>query len=96
MKIFLSHSGHKKALVREIKRKLPEQMTAWIDEVELLIGEDIGRSIKAAVKHSSDFVVLFVDLNAANSEWVQRGVEVGAATRSGSRKRIYSPRCYRP
>ena len=39
MRIFLSHSSIQKPLVREIKKRLPQHLNAWIDEERLLFGE---------------------------------------------------------
>jgi len=46
MKIFFSHSSRDKPLVREIQKSLPEHIKSWIDEKELLIGDDLKDSIK--------------------------------------------------
>lgn len=57
MKIFLSHSSKHKPLVREIKSYLPEHLNLWLDEKELLIGDDISSSIKEVIEADTDFVV---------------------------------------
>ncbi len=70
IRIFLSHSSQRKALVREIKNKLPEHIRSWIDEVNLLPGENIGRSIKTVIHQATDFVIIFIDARAVESQWV--------------------------
>ena len=50
MKVFLSHSSRDKALVREIRSHLPEHVTTWLDEEELLVGQDLKISIKSAIE----------------------------------------------
>ncbi len=75
MKIFLSHSSKDKPLVREIRKQLPEHIKAWIDEKELLIGEDLEGSIKNAIDAGSDFVLLFLSSDSVESEWVNRELE---------------------
>jgi DeoR/GlpR family transcriptional regulator of sugar metabolism len=75
MRIFLSHSSRHKPLVREVKNCLPEHIKAWIDEKELLVGDDIEISIKTAIQADSDFVVLFLDSNAMRSQWVRKELE---------------------
>jgi DeoR/GlpR family transcriptional regulator of sugar metabolism len=70
MKIFLSHSSKNKPLVREIKSFLPEHMKLWIDEKDILVGDNIIGSIKEAIKTNSDFLIVFLDTNSIKSEWV--------------------------
>jgi hypothetical protein len=72
IRIFLSHSSHKNNLVHAIKSNLPEYIQAWVDEFDLLVGENIGRSIRTTIDRRSDFVVPLIDENAANSQWVLR------------------------
>lgn len=72
MKIFLSHSSRAKPLVREVRRYLPESIRTWLDEKDLLAGDDIHVSLRDAIKIESDFLVLFVDAHSVNSEWVAK------------------------
>ncbi len=72
MRIFLSHSSRNKPLVREIKGYLPEHIRAWIDETDLLAGENLGRSIKSTIQTATDYLILFVDQYAVSSEWVRQ------------------------
>jgi DeoR/GlpR family transcriptional regulator of sugar metabolism len=75
MHIFLSHSSKQKPLVREVKRHLPSYLGTWLDEEKLLFGDDISESISTAIKCDTDYVLLFIDENAAISEWVVREIE---------------------
>lgn len=75
MKIFLSHNSRHKPLVREIKRCLPEHINLWIDEKELLIGDDLNTSIKDAIETNTDFVIIFIDSYAIQSPWVLKEVD---------------------
>ncbi len=75
MKIFLSHNSRHKPLVREIKRYLPEHINLWIDEKDLLIGDDLNTSIKDAIETDTDFVIIFIDNYAIQSPWVLKELE---------------------
>lgn len=61
MRIFLSHSSRQKPLVREVKKYLPEHINEWIDEKDLLVGDEIDAD--------ADFVILFIDSYAVESAW---------------------------
>lgn len=74
MKIFLSHSSKHKPLVREIKSYLPEHLNLWLDEKELLIGDDLSKSIQDTIEAESDFVVFFIDSSSISSEWVMKEI----------------------
>jgi len=62
MKIFLSHSNKHKPLVREIKSYLPEHLNLWLDEKELLIGDNISTSIQKTIQAETDYVVFLLML----------------------------------
>jgi len=70
MKIFLSHSSRNKPLVREIKSHFPEHIKLWIDEKDLLIGDNIEHSIKDAIETNSDYIIFFIDGSTITSSWV--------------------------
>lgn len=73
MKIFLSHSSSQKALVREVKRHLPNKLDAWLDEVDLGVGIDVEKGLQEAILRC-DLLLLFIDHAANNSEWVAKEV----------------------
>ena len=75
MKIFLSHNSRHKPLIREIKHYLPEHINLWIDEKDLLIGDDIGTTIKDAIETNTDFVIIFIDTYAIRSQWVLKELD---------------------
>ncbi|MCU7867434.1 MAG: TIR domain-containing protein [Candidatus Thiodiazotropha sp. (ex Lucinoma borealis)] len=75
MKIFLSHSSSQKPLVREIRRHFPEHVDTWIDEQNLFIGDNFSSSLKEQVSEKSDYLLLFLDKDAAESQWVQKEVQ---------------------
>ena len=72
MKIFLSHSSERKPLVREVKSYFPEHIKSWIDEKDLLIGDETEKTIKDAINTNSDFVIIFIDSNSIKSRWVRK------------------------
>lgn len=75
MRIFLSHASHNKALLREIRSKLPDHIDAWIDEKQLLVGDNLSQALEGAISTETDFVVLFVDREAMASPWVRQEIE---------------------
>lgn len=72
VRIFLCHSSRVKPLVREVRGFLPEHVNAWIDEKDLIAGDPLERKIRNAIQVDTDFLVVFLDENAARSEWVQK------------------------
>lgn len=70
MKIFLSHSSKNKPLVREVKSYLPDHLKLWIDEKDILVGDNITGSIKDTIKTNSDFLIVFLDNFSIRSDWV--------------------------
>jgi len=75
MKIFFSHSSRDKPLVREIRSYLPPHIRAWIDEDDLLVGEDLEQSIKSAITSTADFLVIFIGADSIRSHWVKRELD---------------------
>jgi len=75
MRIFLSYHFERGPLVRDIKQHLPAHVRPWIAENDLLIGENLPFSIRAAIQEGADFVVIFVDPKAIKSKWVQQELE---------------------
>jgi hypothetical protein len=75
MKIFLSHSGRDKPLVREIIKYLPNSIQTWLDEDNLPLGTEISKELKNAITNNSDLIVLFISQEAINSSWVKKELE---------------------
>lgn len=75
MKIFLSHSSRDKSIVREVKNRLPPKIKSWLDEDELVIGDDIKVSLKKAIHSETDFVIFFISKNSLESDWVKREIK---------------------
>ena len=72
MKIFLSHASRDKPLIREIRADLPDHVRSWIDESELLVGENLKSSLRTAIQFETDFLVVFIGAEAVRSDWVRR------------------------
>lgn len=72
MKIFMSHSSRQKLFVKELRKYLPEHIDLWIDEKQLLIGDDFGVTIKKTIEEEVDFLILVIDNNSIESDWVIR------------------------
>ena len=70
MKLFMSHSSRQKLFVKELRKYLPEFLNLWIDEKELLIGENFGDTIQKTIQNDIDFLILILDSYAINSKWV--------------------------
>lgn len=75
MQIFLSHSGRQKPLVREVKKYLPDHLGLWIDEEKLQFGDTLTDTIKSSIVTETDYVLLFLDEFAAESEWVKKEIQ---------------------
>lgn len=56
-------------------------MDLWIDEKQLLIGDDLGATIKKTIEEDVDFLILVIDNNAIESEWVIREFNWGLKRR---------------
>lgn len=74
MKIFLSHAAESKALIRRIAELLPKHVKIWLDKDEMPTGVRFGTQIEAAIAGECDFLVVFVDQHAVESEWVRNEV----------------------
>lgn len=77
MKVFLSHATEAKPRVREIAACFPAHVEVWLDQDELSTGVRLPEHIGRAINDECDFVLVFVDRHAVESEWVRR--EVGMA-----------------
>jgi len=87
LKIFFSHSSRDKAAVREIKSQMYDFLDIWLDEGELLPGENLEEEIVKSIQES-DLFVLFISEYSINSEWVKREI-LEAEIKEKSLKRPY-------
>ena len=75
MKIFVSHSSSQKLFVKELKRRLPDHLQLWIDEREIILGDNILSTIKDAIEIDSDFLIYIIDNKSIESPWVKKEIE---------------------
>lgn len=69
--IFISHSSIDKPFVKRLEAELSrdKSLRFWIDENELLAGDDIQKSISQTLK-DSDYLILVISDNSTKSSWV--------------------------
>ena len=88
MKIFLSHSSRDQALVREVKALLPSFLNTWLDEDSLCWGDFFPAQLKSTIQSGIDFLLIFLNTHALNSNWVKQELE-WAMQRERELKRIF-------
>src|SRR5258706_11314433 len=91
MRIFLSHSSRDKALLRELRAHFPPWITVWMDEERLLFGSNLELSLQNAINAEVDYVVLFLGLEALNSEWVKQEIRWALAREDELNRTILLP-----
>lgn len=91
MRIFLSHSSKDKPLVREIVSHFPHHIKSWIDENNLLIGDEIDISIQNAIQSDANFVILFLGEESIKSEWVRKELEWALEQEERLKRKIILP-----
>jgi TIR domain len=73
--VFLCHSSGDKHAVRRLERRLRgDGFGTWLDEKELLPGEDWDRVIRAAVRKADMVIVLLSNDSTTKSGYVQKEV----------------------
>lgn len=77
MKIFMSHESKQKLFVKELRKYLPEHIDLWIDEKNILIGDNVSQTIKKTIMEDVDFLILIIDNNSINSGWVEKELSWG-------------------
>lgn len=75
MRIFVSHASNSKPHVKMILRNLPANISTWLDESNLVWGDQLAPTFEKAIKTEADYVVLFVTEQAGRSEWVHKEVK---------------------
>ncbi|MEP5762382.1 MAG: toll/interleukin-1 receptor domain-containing protein [Litoreibacter sp.] len=72
-RIFLCHANEDKIAVRAIHRKLIEEgFSPWLDEVDLLPGQDFESAIKKALEGSKCVMIFFSENSVKKRGFVQR------------------------
>jgi hypothetical protein len=77
-RIFLCHASEDKAQVREVSHRLRaiDRFEPWLDEEDLLPGQEWGREIPRALQ-TSDFILIFFSRNSvAKRGYVQREMKL--------------------
>jgi hypothetical protein len=72
MRIFLSHRSRDKSLVREFRSFLPSFLDTWLDEDRLSWGDSFPAKLRSTIQLGVDFLIIFLDSDALNSEWVKQ------------------------
>lgn len=69
--IFISHSSIDKPFVRKLENELSKDtaLKFWIDEKEILAGDDIQKALSKNLK-KSDYLLLIISENSVKSNWV--------------------------
>lgn len=69
--LFISHSSLDKPFVKELVNELTQDdsINFWIDEKDILPGDDIQKSITRGL-HRSDYLFIIISENATKSNWV--------------------------
>ncbi|WP_347396440.1 toll/interleukin-1 receptor domain-containing protein, partial [Parabacteroides leei] len=70
-KVFISHSSIDKPFVHELKEELSKDnsLKFWIDENEILAGDDIQKTISESLKEM-DYLLLVISEHSTKSPWV--------------------------
>ena len=71
----MCHSSKQRLFVKELKKYLPYQINVWIDEMEIVVGENITFSITKAIQEC-DFFIAVIDEYSLKSGWVQIEIEL--------------------
>ena len=75
MRVFLSHSGHDAAIVKEVWEGLGPRV-AWVDKADIDLGDIVLEKIAAGIEEATDFV-LFWSKSASESPWVRIELHMG-------------------
>lgn len=70
-KVFISHSSLDKPFVRELMKALAqENIDSWLDENEILVGDNIREKVTSAINDSQALIIV-LSPSSAKSEWVK-------------------------
>ncbi len=74
LRVFLCHASQDKPIVRELYQRLLAEgwIDPWLDEKELIPGQDWGMEIEKAVESSDAVIVCLSNTSIAKSGYVQR------------------------
>lgn len=92
MKIFLSHhSESAKSDVKRIVDLLPRHIHTWLDEEELIWGDDIELVLENVIKADVDYVMLFLNSKALSSDWIKREIKWASEKEKEVKRTIILP-----
>ena len=72
MKIFLSYASQLKSLVKNVVKYLPANLTLWLDEQNLIWGDNLNIVFEKVIKTEIDYLIIFLNEVAGNSQWVRK------------------------
>jgi hypothetical protein len=86
MKVFISHAHEDQSLVRRIAQGLQKNgLDVWLDETEIMPGENWAQRISEALEESQAMVVVITP-NTLRSPWVHREIEYALGKKSYRRR----------
>lgn len=89
--IFLCHSSRDKKFVRKLASNLQSKdVSTWLDEAEIKVGESLTNRIGDAIGKMEYFGVV-LSQHSVNSEWVQRELQIALQRELKERKVIVLP-----
>ena len=74
IRLFLCHSSYDKPALREFVAHVERHLigtTDWLDEKQLIAGDDLRAKIRAAIEAPKQFFIPFLTPNTADSSWVK-------------------------
>jgi len=72
MKVFISHSSYDKSFARRLADVLnANDISVWIDEMSLSLGDNIIQKIEDGIR-SSDVIIAVLSKNYVSSKWAMQ------------------------
>ncbi|MBD9633623.1 toll/interleukin-1 receptor domain-containing protein [Pseudomonas sp. PDM19] len=86
VRVFLSHNHHDKPFVRKLAADLEaHNVTCWLDEAEMKIGDSLIQKIREGIDNSDYFAVV-VSPHSVIAPWVQNELDVAMSFQIGGKK----------
>jgi hypothetical protein len=90
-KVFLCHSSADKVFVRKLADDLrAKNLSVWIDEKEILVGDPIRQKIEEGLK-ASDYLAIVLSPSSVSSAWVQKELDTKLIEEIESRRVVVLP-----
>ncbi|MEE9129672.1 MAG: toll/interleukin-1 receptor domain-containing protein [Phycisphaerales bacterium] len=94
-KVFLCHSSADKDFVRRLAKDLEkETINVWIDEKEILVGDQIRPKVEEGL-NASDYLIIVLSPDSVTSPWVERELDAKMIEEIESRKVTVLPLLHR-